>query len=77
MLWPWIASKSFIHYETWPSYLRINEVIHTRLLRSNIAKRLVVPLEKGTFQDNAAQLFNSLPVHIRPRSNVELHMSRI
>ena len=49
----------------WPSYLKINEVFYTRLLHSNAAKRLVTPPENGSFQDSAAQLFNSLPVHVR------------
>ena len=36
----------------------------SRLLRSNAAKRLVTPLEKGRFQDSAAQLFNKLCVSV-------------
>ena len=37
----------------------------SRTLRSSSAVRLGIPLEKGTFQDSAAQLFNNLPEHIR------------
>lgn len=31
--------KPYRHSETWPSYFEINEVIHHRLLRSNVARR--------------------------------------
>ena len=54
-----------LYLPSWPSYLKLKLVPIVRTLRSNSAKRLVVPLEKGTFQDSAAELFNSLPDHIR------------
>ena len=54
-----------LYLPTWPSFLKFDLVPVVRTLRSNSAKRLVIPLEKGTFQDSAAELFNSLPNHIR------------
>jgi len=36
-----------------------------RILRSSTAPRLVVPFNKGTFQDSASALFNDLPAEIR------------
>ena len=51
--------------DAWPSYPKFGEVVHTCLLHSNAAKLLVTPPEKGSFQDSAVQLFNSLPVHVR------------
>ena len=58
-----------LNYETSPAYLKINEVIHTRPLRSNLAKRLVILLDKGTCQDSAAKRFNSLTTDIRNSDN--------
>ena len=59
-----------LNYETYPSYLKISEVIHTCPLRSNVAKRLVIPLDKSTFQDSAAKLFNSLHIDMRNSDNL-------
>ena len=58
-----------LNFQSWPSYLSIKEVAPVRNLRSNIAKRLAIPLEKNTFQDSSAKLFNSLPIHIRNSQN--------
>ena len=46
-------------------YLTIQKVTNTRQVRSNDINRLVVPIEKGTFQDTAANLFNNLPDDIK------------
>ena len=58
-----------MNFKSLPSYLSIKEVAPVRNLRSNIAKRLAIPLEKNTFQDSSAKLFNSLPIHIRNSQN--------
>ena len=62
--------------DAWPSYLKINEVFYTRLLHSNPAKRLVTPPENGSFQDSAAELFNSLPAHVRNSTNFHYFVVR-
>ena len=49
----------------WPSYLSIQKVTNTRELCSSNINRLVVPIEKGTFQDTAANHFNNLPYDIK------------
>ena len=54
-----------LYSDAWLSCIKISEVVHTCLLHSNAAKLLVTPLENGSFQESAAQLFNSLPVHVR------------
>ena len=71
MSWAHLLNLVFkaLSSDAWPSYLKTNEVVYTRLLHSNSAKRLVTPPENGSFQDSATQLFNSLPVHIRNSTN--------
>ena len=54
-----------MNYESWPTYLALEEKRFTRELRSSSARSLVIPRETGTFQDRAAKLFNSLPENIR------------
>ena len=51
-----------IHFSNWPSYLKLEERKFLKDLRS--ARRLVVPIETGTFQDQAARVFNNLPEDI-------------
>ena len=46
-----------LHAKQWPSYLNSQRVPICRCLGSI---KLQVPLEKGTFQDTAAALFNNL-----------------
>ena len=50
-----------LHYNDWPSYLKLDIHIPTRTLRSSKETTLKVPLESGTFQDSASNVFNSLP----------------
>ena len=47
-----------LHAKQWPSYLNFQRVPICRCLGSI---KLQVHLEKGTFQDTAAALFNHLP----------------
>ena len=49
----------------WPSYLKVDIVEHTRTLRSNSGISVAIPMESGTFQDEAAKLFNKLPLTVR------------
>jgi hypothetical protein len=51
--------------DDWPSYLKLEEYIPIRTLRSSSAQRLVVLIISGTFQDEAAPVFNYLPEEIR------------
>ena len=50
-----------VTYKQWPTYLNLQRVSIVRELRSSDCIRLQVPLEKGTFQDTTAALFNNLP----------------
>ena len=54
-----------LYFEHWPEYLRLQKYIPARTLRSSNEIKLQVPLEKGTFQESAAQIFNALPSDIR------------
>ena len=49
-----------LHAKQWPSYLNFQRVPICRCFSLGSLK-LQVPLEKGTFQDTAAALFNNLP----------------
>ena len=55
-----LTFKAF-HAKQWPSYLNLQRVPICRCLGSLGPIKLQVPLEKGTFQDTAAALFNNLP----------------
>ena len=50
-----------LHYNDWLSYLKPDIHNPTRTLRSSRETTLKVPLESGTFQDSASNVFNSLP----------------
>ena len=54
-----------MNYESWPTYLTLEEKKSNRELRSSSARSLAIPREAGTFQDSAAKLFNSLPENMR------------
>ena len=49
-----------LYSPSWPSYVPLDTVKHLRSLRSGAATRLTIPMERGTFQDSAAKLFNVL-----------------
>ena len=50
-----------LHCNDWPSYLKLDIHNPTRTLRSSGETTLKVPLETGTFQDSASNVFISLP----------------
>ena len=50
-----------LHAKQWHSCLNLQRVTICRCLGSLGSIKLQVPLEKGTFQDTAAALFNNLP----------------
>ena len=52
-----------LHSPSWPSYIPLDTVKHLRSLWSGAATRLIILLERGTFQDSAAKLFNVLPAN--------------
>ncbi len=58
-----------LYFSDWPAYLKLDEYKSSRTLRSSSARRLVVPLVTGTFQAEAARVFNDLPEDIRNCSN--------
>ena len=53
-----------LHSPSWPSYIPLDTVKHLRSLWSGAATRLIILLERGTFQDSAAKLFFVLPANI-------------
>ena len=61
----------------WPWYVALAKGEHTRTLCSSIATRLVVPLEKDTFQDAAANLFNALPPELHMCDDFKLYCKGI
>ena len=63
------AVHKALYQTTWPTYLRLERVINTRITRSSCGVHLRIPMEKSTFQDRASKLFNSLPVDIRNETN--------
>jgi len=46
----------------WPAYLRVTVRHPNTTLRSSAAVNLEVPKHSGTLQDQAAKVFNSLPI---------------
>ena len=64
------AAHKAIQSRTWLSYLKVDIVKHMRTLRSSSGISLVTPIESGTFQDEAAKLFNKLPLSVRNCSNI-------
>ena len=54
-----------LYSPSWPSYVSLDTVKHLRSLRSGAATRLIIPMQRGSFQDSAAKLFNVLPANIR------------
>ena len=43
-----------LHSPSWPSHVPRDTVKHLRSLRSGAATRLIIPMERGTFQDSDA-----------------------
>ena len=65
-----------LYFKQWP-YLNLQRVSIVRELRSSDSIRLQVPLEKGTFQDAKAVLFNNLPKELKICDNSNLFTSRL
>ena len=66
-----------IYFKQWPTYLNLQRVSIVRELRSSDCIRLQVPLEKGTFQETTAVLFNNLPKELKICDNLNLFTSRL
>ena len=66
-----------LYFKQWPTYLNLQRVSTVRELRSSDCIRLQVPLEKGTFQDTTAALFNNLPKELKICDNLNLFTSRL
>ena len=54
-----------LYFDYWPQYLKLEQQIPARNLRSSCEVRLKVPIESGTFQDSSAAMFNALPSYLR------------
>ena len=63
------ATHKAIYSQHWPKHAAVDVHKPVRSLRSNSTLNLVRPMEKGTFQDIASELFNSLPNDIKILSN--------
>ena len=61
-----LTFKAF-HARQWPSYLNLQRVSICRSLRSSGSIRLQAPLEKRTFQNTPATLFNNLPDNLKEK----------
>ena len=66
-----------LYFKQWPTYLNLQRVSIRRELRSSDCIRLQVPLEKGTFQDTAALLFNNLPKELKTCDDLNIFISRL
>ena len=66
-----------LYSPSWPSYVPLDTVKHLRSLRSGAATRLIIPMERGTFQDSAAKLFNVLPANIRNCSDFKVYCREV
>ena len=62
---------------SWPEYLKVEKREPKRLLRSNKAPLLVVPLIKGTFQDSISSLFNELPAETWSCSDLPSYIRQV
>ena len=66
-----------LYSPSWPTYVPLDTVKHLRSLRSGAATRLIIPTERGTFQDSAAKLFNVLPANIRNCSDFKVYFKEV
>ena len=66
-----------LYSPSWPSYVPLDTVKHLRSLRSGAATRLIIPMERGTFQDSAVKLFNVLPANIRNCSDFKVYCREV
>ena len=62
---PKITHKA-LYDDVWPDYLRLKfHTVSAYNLRSLEAPKMATPTERGTLQDSAARLFNTLPDRLR------------
>ena len=54
-----------LYFDYWSPYLRLEQRIPARDLRSSCEVRLKVPITSSTFQDSSAAMFNALPSYLR------------
>ena len=66
-----------LYFKQWPTYLNLQRVSIRRELRSSDCIRLQVPLEKGTFQDTAALLFDNLPKELKTCDDLNIFTSSL
>ena len=66
-----------IYNPSWPEYFKVEKRESKRLLRSNKAPLLVVPLIKGTFEDFISSLFNELPAQTRSCSDLPSYIRQV
>ena len=66
-----------LYSPSWRSYVPLDTVKHLRSLRSGAATRLIIPMEKGTFQESTAKLFNVLPANITNCSDFKVYCREV
>ena len=66
-----------LYSPSWPSYVPLDAVKHLRSLWSGAATRLIMLIERGTFQDSAVKLFNVLPANIRNCSDFKVYCREV
>ena len=71
------ATHHAMYNPSWPEYLKVEKREPKRLLRSNKAPLLVVPLIKGTFQDSISSLFNEVPAQTRSCSDLSSYIRQV
>jgi hypothetical protein len=60
-----VVNEFVAYFNNWPQYIKVDQYVPGRTLRSSSQIQLEVPTESGTFQDSAAAAFNSLPDCLR------------
>ena len=60
-----LSAFKALYFNNWPEYIKVDQYVPGRTLRSSSQIQLEVPTESGTFQDSAAAAFNSLPDSLR------------
>ena len=66
-----------LYSPNWPAYVQLVKAQHKRTLRSSQATRLQIPLEKGTYQDAAATLFNAFLAKVRQCTDFKSYKTNV
>ena len=66
-----------LHFKQWPTYLNLQRVSIVTELHSSDCIRLQASLEKGTFQDTMAIIFNNLTKELKICDNLNLFTSHL